>query len=595
MPLEALHRLFRHRQAAWWTLLAGLTLTATVGWEMHREAVEMDRQRLNLRVAQVISQLDSRLEKSEMLLLQLQDYLMLSGENRERVFKTWCYSHGFSINTPWLHGIAVATNRNHVDWEKNFRPRSEPWQEEDWTEVPEFIEKHIVDCDIALTSQVGQFKSFLPNYDLKPLFSGRDPLALIIKGKRMGMSDQCAVMLDRNRQVIMGTLYYTPVYNPQLMDFLGGITKTNGIARRAENSARWAHLDSIILAPVDFNVLAASLWGNSSSDLGIEIFSSTNQSARTWLNPTNGLPRADTAGFTAYLTHRQLWPMYGNKFSIFFYTTPLFEAQSPRRLAYIAMAAGTLLTLLATGFVAWALLARRQQEQMTEQIRDARDALAAAHRERQQFSRDLHDGTIQSLYAIQLGLGHTVQRIDTQPASARQEMAAVRRELDVVIAEIRRFITAESGPNKPVDFNAVLHALVQRAKAGTSAHIDLFCEPRASQCLTADQAVQLANIAREALSNSLRHARPQHVDLSLSSDADTVVLHVRDDGVGFDSKAAGRTGSGLTNMSERAREIAATLELNSAPGKGTRVTVRVPASPLPSSPPGWSDESNLES
>ena len=81
------HRLLRHRQAAWLTLVAGLALTTALGWQMHREAVEMDRQRLAMRVAEITSQLDARLEKSEMLLQQLRDYLMLSGESRNNASK----------------------------------------------------------------------------------------------------------------------------------------------------------------------------------------------------------------------------------------------------------------------------------------------------------------------------------------------------------------------------------------------------------------------------------------------------------------------------------------------------------------------------
>ncbi len=92
--------------------------------------------------------------------------------------------------------------------------------------------------------------------------------------------------------------------------------------------------------------------------------------------------------------------MYGNKFSIFFHTTTLFEAQSPRRLAWITVAAGAVLSVLASMLVGVALRARNRQERMTEQIWKARDALAAAQQERNKLSRDLHDGTIQSLYAI---------------------------------------------------------------------------------------------------------------------------------------------------------------------------------------------------
>jgi signal transduction histidine kinase len=244
----------------------------------------------------------------------------------------------------------------------------------------------------------------------------------------------------------------------------------------------------------------------------------------------------------------------------------------------MTIAAGAVFSLLATALVGVALRARNRQELMTEQIREARDALAAAQREREKFSRDLHDGTIQSLYAIQLGLGHTVEKLEAEPAKARREFSAVRRELDAVIAEIRQFITTEAEVEKPVDFSAVLQSLVQRARNGTKAQIALHCDPKASERLTGDRAVQLANIAREALSNSLRHANPQRVEVALRSDGETVVLEVSDDGTAFDTNRSARKGIGLSNMAARAREMGGPSEVRSAPGEGTRVVVRVPAS-----------------
>jgi signal transduction histidine kinase len=242
--------------------------------------------------------------------------------------------------------------------------------------------------------------------------------------------------------------------------------------------------------------------------------------------------------------------------------------------------AGLAVTLLATALVGLSVRARNRQDGLTGQIREARDALAAAQRERNRISRDLHDGTIQSLYAIQLGLGHTVEKIEGEPARTQRELSAVRRDLDAVIAEIRQFITAEAEPEKAVDLGAVLHALVERVRPGTKAEIVLHCDPAATECLTVGQAVHLANIAREALSNSLRHAQPQRVEITLRPEPEAVVLEVRDDGAGFDPDAPDRTGGGLGNMTARAREMNGTLDLESERGRGTRVTVRVPASPL---------------
>ena len=573
MP-SGLHRLFCRRQAAWWTLVAGLAVTAALGWEMHREAVKMDRQRLAMRVAEVTAQLDARLEKSEMLLQNLRDYLMLSRENRNQVFARWCYENGLSINCPWLHGIAVATNRNEAQWRHKLPKPPEAWTAADWETFLQVARRHLIDCDIALTSEVEDGKQFAARYGFQQEYAGSEPLARAIHGSRVGMSERKSVMLDANSNYLIGTYYYVPVYKPEVADLLA----ITSLDRNQSTYIRWTHLTSLIVAPMDFKELARSVWDGMPADLGMELFASKEQTAGTWLDGSTGTPRAADPNFTAYLTHRQPWPMYGQMFSIFFYTTPLFEAQSPRRLAKIAIAAGTTLTLLATALVGVALRARNRQELMTEQIREARDALAAAQREREKFSRDLHDGTIQSLYAIQLGLGHTLEKLEAEPANARREFSAVRRELDTVIAEIRQFITAEAETEKPVDFSAVLHSLVQRVRNGTAAQIALHCDPGASGRLTSDRAVQLANITREALSNSLRHGKPQRVEIALRSARETVTLEISDDGTGFDPKAPGRSGVGLVSMTARTQEIGGTLDIQSTPGRGTRVVVRIPAS-----------------
>lgn len=592
------NQFFRRRYAAaWLTLLLGLAATAALGWHLDREAVALDRQRLAMRVAEITSQLDARLEKSEMLLHNLRDYLMLSGENRNPVFVRWCYENGLSINCPWLHGIAVATNRHELQWRSQLPPDPQTWTTNDFIKLGRLAFAHPIECDIALKSEVSNRKQFLTDYDLRPSFTGgnaawssgsNDWLTFTIRlSSRLGMSDRRTVMLDANRNAITGTLFYVPIHRPEFADLM----TSESTFKKARSYARWLDFESLIIAPVDFGVLAQSIWDGVPGDVGIEIFSSRNQTAETWLNLSEGTPRAADPAFKAYLTHRQSWPMYGLKFSVFFYTTPLFEAQSPRRLAWITTVAGTILTLLATALVGVALRARNRQELMTEQIREARDALAAAQLERNKISRDLHDGTIQSLYAIQLGLGHTVQKLAAEPAKAGRELSTVRRELNTVIAEIRQFITAEAGAGKPVDFSAVLGALVHRARAGTEAQIVAHCEPGASERLAGDQAVQLANIAREALSNSLRHAQPQQVAITLRAERESVVLEISDDGVGFDPKSPNRLGVGLASMTARARELGVPLDIQSAPGKGTRIRIRVPACVLePGEPESQADD-----
>jgi len=621
-----LHRLFRRRQAAWWTLVAGLAATAGLTWTLQREAMELDRKRLVQRALEIKTVLDARLERSEMLLHNLRDYLTLSGESRNQVFARWCYENGLTINCPWILGIAVATNRNEVDLREKLPNPPANWSAGEWEALYELARHHAIECELALHSNVTEDRQFLPDYDLRCGYSDRNSglgatsqtrLAGSIFGSSLGMSHRQTVMLDTHRNPIVGTVFYVPIYRPALAEYVA----VKDLWENGHQGARWMNLSAVIVAPVDFSRLIGRAEAGA-ADLGIEIFSSTNRlTAETWLNRDRPTPRADDPAFSGSLTHRQTWPMYRQRFTLFFYTKPLFEAQSPRRLVKTAGWAGLAITVLATALVGVSVRARNQQDLLTEQICEARDALAAAQREREKFSRDLHDGTIQSLYAIQLGLGHTVEKIEAAPAHARRELSAVRREMDTVIAEIRQFITAGVEAEASVDFCAVLHSLVQRARNGTTAQISLHSDPGASSRLSGDQAVQLANIAREALSNSLRHGKPQRVEITLRAEPETVVLEISDDGSGFNAgrpgvparpaslpdagsagaphgsnladekvrppspsetpppTAASQRGVGLASMLARAQEMGGTFEIKSSPGAGTYVRVRVPAPP----------------
>jgi signal transduction histidine kinase len=434
-----------------------------------------------------------------------------------------------------------------------------------------------ITCEIAMATSLTNTKRYLTDYGLSAEVRGRDWLSVTVKNSRLGMGRRQTVMMDAASNAIPGTLFVVPLYDPALAEATAKLANPTNRAPAQLALVRWVHLTGMIVAPVDFQMLARTVWDGAPADLGLELFSSTNQTAETWLNVTAGSPRAADPNFKPYLSQRRHWPMYGLGFSIFYYTTPLFEAQSPRRLARVATGAGLVLTLLAAVLVGVAVHSRSRQQRMTLQIREARDALATAQRERNKISRDLHDGTIQSLYAIQLGLGQTAEKLRSAPANADGEIQAVRRDLDGVIAEIRQFITVESGGEKAVDFEAVLQTLVQRARAGATAQIEVRCDPVASARLSGGHAVQLANCAREALSNSLRHAQPRNVRVQLAREGGSVILSVEDDGVGFDPERVSRTGVGLTSLAERTEEMGGVLEIRSMAGKGTWVSVKIPA------------------
>jgi NarL family two-component system sensor histidine kinase LiaS len=86
----------------------------------------------------------------------------------------------------------------------------------------------------------------------------------------------------------------------------------------------------------------------------------------------------------------------------------------------------------------------------------------------------------------------------------------------------------------------------------------------------------LFRIVQEALSNTLRHAKATKMDIVLQRRGDTVRLGIKDNGIGFDTLVKKQASYGMTNMEERVNELGGSLNIASAPGKGTRIEIRVP-------------------
>ena len=96
-----------------------------------------------------------------------------------------------------------------------------------------------------------------------------------------------------------------------------------------------------------------------------------------------------------------------------------------------------------------------------------------------------------------------------------------------------------------------------------------------------EQSAEVVSILREAISNSLRHARAATITVHAQRGEGSVMLAVQDDGAGFDPAAAGPRGHGLANMQARAEALGGSLNVVSAPGNGTRVLLNLPVTSAP--------------
>ena len=571
MPLS-----FKSRARLFWpvglVLVVGLGISGVLGWKLHSDAVELDRARLGLRIKQIMDQMDARLEKTELLLRQLQDFLHANDGVTPAQFRAWCGKHDPPVNFPWLMGIAVGTNAEVFSSWTDFPSPTESWPVE---ERKRFVRqsKRPLECKLTHSFSGPKDLAWPDAWSLSATME-TPRVNSSVRENRMRVIEDYSTMLTKGGGLMDACCLLLPLYDTRLPDLIANGEFTAG----QRQHVRWILSRGIIVAPINFAVLEQSLWSKTNRDVGVEIFTSTDFATAKWLNRSSDKPRALDSSFRPYLTRVERWRMYVNKFHIFFYTTPLFDAQSPRGMAWIAAGAGTGMTLLAGTLVGVLLTARTRQEEMTEDVLEARDALAAAEKEREKLGHDLHDGAIQSLYAVQLGLTRTAEDVAASVPAASQMLCNTRHRLDEVIAELRSFILAsEEAPqrNNHIGLDDVLAAMVQRLQATTGARLLFEGERGAADQLSTNQAVQVTQIARTALANSLRHAQARHVNVRLRERDGKVCLEVTDDGVGFDG-AAVSGGLGLKTMRSRASEAGGTIEVESKPGRGTRIVVEIP-------------------
>ena len=216
-------------------------------------------------------------------------------------------------------------------------------------------------------------------------------------------------------------------------------------------------------------------------------------------------------------------------------------------------------------------------------LRDAterKEAQARLHRlavleDRERIAKELHDGVIQSLFAVGMNLQATEAKAG-DPEAVRARLSGAVDSIDIAIRDLRNYIFGlRPGILADRQLDQALRQLIEdfQEKSGLVTAVDID-ERVASQFGNA--ASQLVQVAREALSNVARHARATTCRVSLVQRNDRGVLEIDDDGRGLNPSRASSRGQGLRNMRERVEAIGGTFSVKSSPAGGTTVRVELP-------------------
>ena len=224
-----------------------------------------------------------------------------------------------------------------------------------------------------------------------------------------------------------------------------------------------------------------------------------------------------------------------------------------------------------------------QSEQALKRSQEALHALTgriltAQEEERRRISRDLHDDVNQRLALLSLALQGVEKQAGSMPPDARASLSSALNGL-VVLSDDVRHLAYRFHPSilDDLGLETALQRLLDEFASRANIKV-LFVHQTLPVVLSKDVATALYRVVQECLSNVTRHARASRVEVELTGDERFIELMVRDDGVGFDMEAVttSQRGLGLLNAQERLLVFHGICEVNSEPGKGTRVHARIP-------------------
>jgi signal transduction histidine kinase len=198
--------------------------------------------------------------------------------------------------------------------------------------------------------------------------------------------------------------------------------------------------------------------------------------------------------------------------------------------------------------------------------------------ERERIGMDLHDGTIQSIYAVGLALEYALVSLNDDPIQARQKILQAIEGLNSTIRDIRAYIL-DLRPRsfKGEDLLEGMKRLVDEFHENTRTEVILTGAENGKIILPPNQADALFHICQEALANVAKHARASKVTIQLWKAPERLLLEISDDGYGFDLRSMEmKLGHGLSNMQTRARRVGGDVEITSEAGSGTTVLAWVP-------------------
>jgi signal transduction histidine kinase len=204
--------------------------------------------------------------------------------------------------------------------------------------------------------------------------------------------------------------------------------------------------------------------------------------------------------------------------------------------------------------------------------------------ERGRIARDLHDGFIQSLAGIDLRVEACKLLLQRDPARVPRELEELHQAVDRGYREVRQYLTVLRDPGQPAEsLWMALDRLANEFSTRERLRVRVV-RPARTPDVAPSTAHELTQIAREALSNAVRHGRASQAEIKISCRSSQLSLVINDNGSGFAARDAGADEDGFLtpqatpwSIRERTAALGGSLRVWTQPGRGAEITVTIPA------------------
>ncbi|GAP12324.1 signal transduction histidine kinase [Longilinea arvoryzae] len=229
-----------------------------------------------------------------------------------------------------------------------------------------------------------------------------------------------------------------------------------------------------------------------------------------------------------------------------------------------------------------------QNARLYDAVRVEKERIVESQEEaRKKLARDLHDGPTQSVASIAMRLSVARRMLQVKPDQVNEELERIEELARRTTQEIRHMLfTMRPLVLESDGLAAALQAMADKMRDTYQQNIEIQTDPAVIDRLDNSRQTAIFYLSEEAVNNARKHAKASRILVrvnSLRNDPEVALLEIADNGVGFDPKAVGtnyeRRGSlGMVNLRERTELVEGLLNIDSAPGCGTRVQVFIPLS-----------------